>query len=329
MAIVSANGAALPQSPNYIINGAFDFWQRGTSFNSIGTYVYFADRWGTGAVFSPNVMNITRESFPVGIGSTLDFEYEYFARFTRTISGTAATYFGQKIENVRTLAGKTVTLSYWARVSSGTLTAPRVFLNQQFGSGGSTEVDNLGSVSPTYTTTWTRFKQTVSVPSISGKTLGSGHNLWVLWQLPDSGNFTLDITGVQLEEGSIATPFRRNSPNIQAELAACQYYFQRYISQMPGRPHQIDVANRPEWMLTYTQKRVSPSVTVTTPTGINWTNYTSGVAYATTGYAGLLTGSQPNEALMFFTVSSGIGAFTGPWGPEFSTNVLIDISAEL
>jgi hypothetical protein len=38
------------------------------------------------------------------------------------------------------------------------------------------------------------------------------------------------VAGVQLEEGLYVTSFRRNAPSIQAELAACQRYYEKSYS---------------------------------------------------------------------------------------------------
>jgi hypothetical protein len=217
---------------NKIINGDFGVWQRGTTFNAIVSNTYFADRWTTGFVGGTGgqTTNITRQTFTPGTAPVAGYEGTYFARVNRSVSGDDI-YFGQRIEDVRTFAGQTVTVSFWAKVSSGTLTPSRVFLNQNFGSGGSSEVDSIGLFTPTFTTSWQRFTQTISVPSIAGKTIGTNSYLWgPIFQFASAlGTFTLDIWGFQLEAGNTATAFQTATGTIQGELAACQRYYYRVI----------------------------------------------------------------------------------------------------
>jgi hypothetical protein len=106
-------------------------------------------------------------------------------------------------------------------------------IRQNFGTSGSTSVDTTnGTVS--VTTAWTRVTKTITIPSISGKTLGTGNCLEVFLYsfsdtIPVSG--TIDIWGVQIEYGSLATPFQTASGGSpQAELAMCQRYYYRTTS---------------------------------------------------------------------------------------------------
>jgi hypothetical protein len=107
----------------------------------------------------------------------------------------------------------------------------RVFLNQQFGSGGSAEVDSIGLITPTLTTSWQRFSTTVTVPSIAGKTVGTGSSLWALFQLGNTATLgTLQFWGVQVEASNTATAFQTATGTLQGELAACQRYYWRTVA---------------------------------------------------------------------------------------------------
>jgi hypothetical protein len=242
MAIVSANGAATPLSPNYIINGAFDIWQRGTSFTSSG---FTADRWS--AYTLGGTVTNSRQSFALGQLPISGFGEEAF--FWRSaISGQSAvshaSFVSQKIEDVRTFAGQTITLSFWAKAASGT---PKIGLEyaQGWGTGGSSSVTVAQHITAvTIGTSWNRYTATITLPSIAGKTLGTNDNSYLEFGFWLSGgsdwnsrsgsigiqNNTFDIWGVQLEAGSIATPFRRNANSLQGELAACQRYYYRLTS---------------------------------------------------------------------------------------------------
>jgi hypothetical protein len=210
-------------SANAIINGAFDFWQRGTTFTNPASDTYVSDRFkqytgGTGAT-----RIFTRETFPLGAAPVAGVEGQFFLRMNQTVAGTGDTFnqIHQRIEDVRTFAGQTVTISFYAKAASAITITPN--LEQVFGSGGSTAV-NTPAAACSITTSWQRFTRTVSVPSISGRTIGANSALALALLMPNNATFTFDVWGVQVEAGTVATPFRRAANTLQGELAACQRY---------------------------------------------------------------------------------------------------------
>jgi len=211
-----------PFTKNVIINGGFDIWQRGTSFGSLTDGAFFADRWavdfnGTGAT-----RTVSRQEI-AGAWATSS---RYFMRYAQSVAGSGGTYnwFHQRIEDVTTLAGQNVVISFWAKADASR--SVDVAGSQVFGSGGSSQVNfTLGTAA--LTTTWTKFSFTVALGSMSGKTIGTGSNVEIDFKLPLNTAMTIDIGDVQLEAGSQATPFTRAGETIQGELAACQRYYFR------------------------------------------------------------------------------------------------------
>jgi len=217
---------------NKIINGNLDNWQRGTSLVGAG---YLADRFQ--AVVTTTTITQSQQAFTAGAAPVAGYESQYFYRAVTVSGGTAGSraLVQQPIEDVRTFAGQTVTVSFYAKAASGT-PAIGVELAQVFGSGGSSAVTAIGATAKTISTSWTRYTVTASVPSISGKTIGTGSSLnLVLWidagsdfatRASSIGNQsgTFDIWGVQVEAGSVATAFQTATGTIQGELAACRRY---------------------------------------------------------------------------------------------------------
>jgi hypothetical protein len=217
MTVSSANGSAGPLSQNYIINGGFDIWQRGTTFSAVTSVIFTADRFRI-AGYSGSGSTFSRQAFTPGELVANTFGDAQF--YLRANSTNTQVYFDQRIEDVRTLAGQVATLSFWAKAASPLTLSSNLF--QGFGSGGSS--DNVfTSKNNSITTSWQRFTHTFTVPSVSGKTIGAGSFLSPYF-VSATLNTNLDIWGVQLEAGSVATPFRRNANSLQGELAACKRY---------------------------------------------------------------------------------------------------------
>ena len=208
---------------NKIINGDFGIWQRGTSSTSLNGFI--ADRWrnfwdGNGT------FTVSQQSFSPGAAPVSGYESQFFQRIALNTTGTTTYYQTiQQIEDVRVLANQTATLSFWAKANTNTTLT--TYIEQNFGSGGSSTV-LVGANNFSLTTSWQRFNVTVSMPSISGKTIGTSSFLQITFRsFSIAASAFIDLWGVQFEPGSTATVFvPAGGGSQQAELALCQRYYE-------------------------------------------------------------------------------------------------------
>lgn len=239
---------------NVLINGNFDIWQRGTSFSS---GLYTADRWEM--AIGDGAQTVSRQSFTPG-QTAVPGEPRYYLDFNKTSAGTITAAIQQKIEGVRTFAGQTVTVSFWAKASSASTPLNGVFLIQNFGTGGSPSASvqiNIGN--PSLTTAWQKFTYTATLGSLSGKTLGTNGDDYLMLHFSVKAIVTnFDIAQVQVEAGSVATAFERRPLALEMYLAK-RYYQRVNMGRVKGfGTSATDVV----WHITLdTPMRAAPAVT--------------------------------------------------------------------
>ena len=218
--VTSLNGGQLAGTRNRIINGAVAVDQRNAgaaqTFTAAAALAYNVDRWYgycTGA-------NVTGQQVA---GATAG-EYRY--RFTGAASVTAIG-FGHRIEQLNStdLASSTATLSVDlanSLLTTVTWTAYYATTANTFGTLASPTRTQIATGTFTVTSTVTRYNTNISVPAAAT----TGIEIVFTVGAQTSGTWT--IGNVQLEPGTVATPFERRSYG--AELALCQ----RYATVMPN-----------------------------------------------------------------------------------------------
>jgi hypothetical protein len=255
----------------------------------------------------------------------------------------------QRIEDVRSLAGQTITVSFWAKANSGT---PKMAVEvaQYFGLGGSpSAIVNTYVGQVTLSTSWARYSVTAAIPSISGKTIGTtAGSSYVQVNLYTSAgtdfnartgsigvqNNTFSIWGVQLEYGSYATPFQTASGgSIQGELSACQrYYYRQSIQATPNRfgsgwNNQTTAAyiltNFPATM------RTSPTALEQSGTAGDYSLVTSGTTVTVCSTVPTIDTANQFQGISIFTVASGLTAGQACLGRPVNTSAFLGWSAEL
>lgn len=215
-----------------IHNKSFTIWQRGPglAFNvASGVNTMIADRWGvvrdgTGgaeAVIRAANTGITQPPITELTG----------ANITCTVAPTGQTInrLFQCIPNAWTFANEVVTLSFWARLNSGTATGFSVEIDQDFGVGGAPSAVVINGPQPfTPTVVYQRFDFTFTLPTVIGKTFGTTaftDCLKLRVNLPLNALFNVEFKMFQLEAGPEFT--RYISRDWAQEMALCAQFYKK------------------------------------------------------------------------------------------------------
>lgn len=312
---------------NALINGDMRIAQRGTSFSLDDEAVYTLDRWicNTGPNGAATISQVQHD-----FDTFLD-DHARMLRWQQTTAADVQPALKQRIEGVRRFHGRTVTISFTARVSTGTLSVLPA-LRQIFGTGGSPSAANQKNApAVTVTTTATRFSRTLTLDPLTTETVGTNGDdaLELLFALPASSTFTMDITDIQVESGSAAHRFERRPAGL--ERALCRHYFERLDSDGAGAGKLIGAgwalaAGQADFPLIYAPKRRTPTITVSA--GTDFLVFERNTSEVSTGFSCTRVGRR--SALAAVTVAaSGLAAGEGVAVGFNNTLGFIDIDAEL
>lgn len=214
-------------SRNKIINGCCRFWKRATSSSSAGYSCI--DRWNFG--YASGAISVAKGQDTQPSEGSVDGSF-----INLTATAVVGGYFQQPVEYVRTLAGKTVTLSYYYTTVSGTDTGVAPYLQQYFGSSGSAPVNTAATTDVSTLISGSTYRRvlTYSLPSIAAKTISGGNDSLVV-VIPFAGTFNQKYYSFQLEDGAVATPFEFRHFSTEQDL--CNRYCTELLDLLCGGYH--------------------------------------------------------------------------------------------
>jgi hypothetical protein len=337
-ASVGLSYSATPSASNPILNSSFDVWQRGTSFTAVtSNNTYTADRWtvGSSSTFSAYISRQTTSD-----STNLPF-VEYCARVGRTSGNTSTNgiTFIQSMESTNSIpfANKTVTMSFYARKGAD-YSAASSNLTVYLMSGTGTDQSGQGAITggafpinstATLTTTWQRFTFTGTV----GSTVTQLFPYFLFTPVGTAGsNDYYEITGVQIDVGNVALPFRRAVGTIQGELAAAQRYYYRTSPGATGNRFGVGW-NRSTTV--HESNTFFPVTMRTAPTALEQSgtanHYSVFHANTSTACSAVPTFTTANQhmASTSFTVASGLTAGQGSATNAANASAFLGWSAEL
>jgi hypothetical protein len=321
IASIESDIDAFPKSPNYLINGGFDFWQRGTSFTADG---YCADRWYFNET---GVCTVTQATTDLPAG------FNYALEATATTSSDSVDLH-QALESsvVIPLRGKTVTFSCYLKMDSDMRSQGSTFrLTADYSTSTDARVSQTTSIGDVVIdkslyADWARASYTFTVPI-------NAVGLMVGIEPPTTSSPTTSkyfVTGAMLEISSTPTEFRRAGSTYTQEQAACYRYYYRLTNPSAatfpiasGAYYTTTVCYVPFRMPV--TMRVAP--TLGTSTASNFLILAGGSSRAASGIAQYGT---TNTDVVTMSVTTSVGtAGQGAWMETATNAAFLEFSAEL
>jgi len=342
---------------NRIINGDMRIDQRnnGASVSiSNNTFTYTLDRWGviesSAAVLSVQRLTDSPAGFTDSLGVTV-------TTADTSLASTEYGYIEQRIEgfNVSDLSfgsaqASTVTLSFWVKSNVVSTAHCVVLLNSASNRCYATNfaVSTSGAWSQVSVTipgdtagTWLADNGTGLVVRFglgTGTTRRGTADTWVTTSdvvgtssptpanIMGAVNNYIYITGVQLEAGSVATPFERRPYG--TELSLCQRYYYKTTIGRQGTGFAKTTTVAEVYVPFQVNMRVAPTALEQSGTASDYLLVYQNTAQACSAVPTFGTGAITNGAVNF-TVSSGLTAGNGLSAGSNSASSYLAWSAEL
>lgn len=293
---------------NYIINGNFDVAQRGGTHTLIANAsgIYHLDRWCSSQTGHGGTQSVQKIFTTVnGVNDVALRAYQVTACFNRII---------QILDNdsSKALRGKKMSVSFWYRAKGGISCKLLQRTDKQTLSSDFATLlpDDIGTTigeasGLTADETWRYASFTTTVSS------ANGYFHLVFAQNPAVDNY-YEIAKVQLEEGSVATPFENRPYGL--ELSLCQRYYQQFVQNGDGGElysHERTYLTASVIYITKTipfkvPMRTAPTITIPrvynqgTDYDSNWAVYTSGLNGGMGGIAIYKVMSVNNNSIIAF-----------------------------
>jgi hypothetical protein len=261
-----ATGPAGPQgvsvataapSSNYLVNGGFEIWQRGTSFAAMATNAFGPDRWQF-SQGSTSALTCTQESTIAEPGGS-----QYSAKLVYT--HVAASTFFQKLEFFPQLRSRTLSLTIMVYATAGN--AVRIRIDDSAGAGVPSSFHPGNSA-------WAQLTAQKTIAS-------NATSVNIVVELDATA--TVYVDSAMLVIGSVPSSY---IPLMSGDdLARCQRYYEVIGSGVAGEPVGmgfVATTTRADFLIQYSVvKGGAPAIAISAPVDFNVISATFGQDFST------------------------------------------------